>query len=106
MKKETKTVQKKVGIKPLHDRVLIKEINESTTKTDSGIYLPETVDQDKGAKRGEVIAVGNGKYEDGKIVPMSVEVGDIVLFAWGDKVTIDNEEYYIVREGEISAKIK
>jgi len=106
MKKETKTAKKSGNsIVPLHDRVLLREIDENATKTQSGIYLPETVDQDKGIKKGKVIAVGAGRYDDGKIVPMNVKVGDTVLFTWGDKITVDGEDYYMVREGEISALI-
>jgi len=101
-----KSVSKKTEIKPLHDRVLIKEIEDITVKTESGIYLPETVDQDKGSKKGKVVAVGNGRYEHGSLIPMSVKVGDTIMFIWGDKVKIDNEDYYLVREGEISAIIK
>lgn len=94
-------------IKPLKDRVLIKEdINSKEKKTLSGIIIPITVDEDKGGKKGEIIAIGEGHYEDGKLIPMSVKIGDNVLFQWGDKIQIDGEEYYIVRENELLAIIK
>lgn len=94
-------------IKPLHDRVIIREDNETKEKkTSSGIIIPVTVNEDKGSKCGEVVAVGSGRIEEGKIVPMSVKTGDTVLFQWGDKVKIGDEEYYIVRESEILAVIK
>lgn len=93
-------------IKPLGDRVLLREEEITTTKTDSGIYIPDTVDNDKGAKRGTVVAVGDGRYEDGKTIPVKVKVGDTVLYSWGDKMEIDGEKYVIVREGEISAIVK
>jgi chaperonin GroES len=94
-------------IKPLGDRVLIKEDTESKEKkTSSGIIIPVTVNEDKGSKEGQVVAVGPGKIEDGKLVKLSVKVGDLVLFQWGDKVKIGEEEYYIVRESEILAIIK
>lgn len=94
-------------LKPLHDRVLIKEDTESKEKkTSSGIIIPVTVQDDKGSKRGEVVAVGPGAHHDGKLVPISVKVGDKVLFQWGDKVKIGDEEYYLVRESEILAVIK
>ncbi|MEK7095575.1 MAG: co-chaperone GroES [Patescibacteria group bacterium] len=100
-----KDISKK--IKPLADRVLIKEDTSSKEKkTASGIIIPVTVDEDKGGKRGEVVAVGNGHYDDGKLVPVSVKVGDTVLFQWGDKIKIDDQEYYIVKESEILAVIK
>ncbi len=94
-------------IKPLHDRVIIAEDTESKEKkTSSGIIIPVTVNEDKGSKRGVVVAVGAGRYEDGKLIPLSVKVGDTVLFQWGDKVKVGEEEYYIVRESEVLAIIK
>lgn len=109
MKKGKAKVSKtqKAPISPLGDRVLIKELKERETqgKTDSGIYLPETVKEDRGAKKGEVVAVGEGRYEDGKLVPISVKVGDKVLFQWGDNFSFKGEEYTVVRESEIIAII-
>ncbi len=94
-------------IKPLQDRVLIKEdTNSKEKKTSSGIIIPMTVTEDKGGKRGEVIAVGAGRQEDGVTVPVSVKPGDKVLFQWGDLISVDGEEYYIVKESEILAIIK
>ena len=103
----TKKGGSKSKIVPLADRVLIKEMSdEKETKTQSGIYIPETVDTDKGAKRGEVIAVGEGRREEGKIIPVRLKVGDTVLYQWGDKIEIDGMKYVLVRESEISAIIK
>jgi chaperonin GroES len=100
-----KDISKK--IKPLHDRVLIKEdVETKEKKTSSGIIIPVTVNEDKGSKRGEVVAIGAGRIEDGRLVPISVKVGDEVLFQWGDKIKLGEEEYYIVRENEIIAIIK
>jgi len=94
-------------IKPLQDRVLIREDGESKEKkTSAGIIIPITVNEDKGSKRGEVIAVGPGRIEDGELIAPSVKAGDTVLFQWGDKVKIDDEEYYLVKETEILAIIK
>lgn len=105
MKTSKKDISKK--IKPLSDRVLIKEDTESKEKkTSSGIIIPMNVDSDKGGKRGEVMAVGEGRTEEGELIPVSVKVGDTVLFQWGDKVKIDDEEYYIVKESEIMAVIR
>ncbi len=99
-----KDISKK--IKPLQDRVLIKEDDESKeTKTSSGIIIPVTVNEDKGSKRGEVVSVGPGKTEKGILIKPSVKAGDIVLFQWGDKIKIGEEEFYIVRESEILAII-
>ncbi|MSR71259.1 MAG: co-chaperone GroES [Candidatus Taylorbacteria bacterium] len=107
IKKQTEKTNKQF-IKPLGDRVLIKEINETQEEkmTKSGIIIPVSGNEDKGAKRGEVIAVGPGRYEEGKIIPVSVKAGDTVLFSWGDKLTIDGEEFYVVRENEVMAIIK
>jgi chaperonin GroES len=105
MKEQKNNITKK--IKPLADRVLIKEDTESKEKkTSSGIIIPVTVNEDKGSKRGEVVAVGPGRVEEGQLVSMSVKVGDLVLFQWGDKVRIGEEDYYLVRESEILAIIK
>src|SRR3989344_1103060 len=95
------------NIKPLGDRVLIKEsMDNKEKKTSTGIIIPVTVNEDKGSKKGEVVAVGEGNYEDGKLMPMTVKVGDEVLFQWGDRIKVDDEEYYIVKESEILAIIK
>ncbi len=108
-----KTQEKKVPsdiaakIRPLADRIVIKEDTESAEKqTSSGIIIPAGADTDKGGKRGEVVAVGAGRTEDGKLVAPTVKVGDTVLFQWGDKVRIGEDDYYIVRESEILAVVK
>jgi len=94
-------------VRPLADRVLIKEDTESKEqKTASGIIIPISVQEEKGGRRGVVVAVGPGRLDDGEIVPINVSVGNKVLFQWGDKIQVDNEEYYIVRESEILAIIK
>ena len=105
MKEISKDISKKV--RPLYDRVLIKESLESVEKkTSSGIIIPITVNEDKGSKSGEVVAVGPGRTEDGKRIEISVNVGDKVLFQWGDKIKVDGDDYYMVRESEILAIIK
>ena len=101
-KKESKT-----SIIPLADRILLKEITkEEGGETASGIIIPETVEADKGAKRGKVLAIGPGRYEDGKRIPPGVKVGDEVLFQWGDKFSMADEDYYIVSESSIMAIVK
>lgn len=94
-----------MNIKPLHDRVLIKRI-EADTKTAGGIIIPDTAKEKP--SEGLVEAVGNGfRAEDGKIIPMSVKVGDKVLFAkWsGTEVKVDGEERLIVKESDILAVV-
>lgn len=89
-------------IKPLADRVVVRPIErEETTK--GGIVIPDTAKERP--QEGEVVAVGPGKYEDGKRVPMEVKVGDRVLFAkyGGTEIKIDGEEYLVLRESDILA---
>ncbi|OHA16619.1 MAG: hypothetical protein A3C79_01700 [Candidatus Taylorbacteria bacterium RIFCSPHIGHO2_02_FULL_45_28] len=100
-----KDISKK--IKPLQDRVLIREhVDEKEKQTSSGIIIPITVDEEKNGKRGEVMAVGPGRTEDGKTIMPVVKVGNKVIFQWGDRISVDGEEYYLVKESEILAIIK
>ena len=87
--------------RPLHDRVRIK-VRDSEEKTAGGIIIPDTAKEKP--QEGEVVAVGPGaKNEDGKVAPMDVKVGDIVLFGkWsGTEVKIDGKEYSIMKESDI-----
>ena len=87
--------------RPLHDRVLIK-VTDSEEKTAGGLIIPDTAKEKP--QDGEVVAVGPGaKTEDGKISPMDVKVGDIVLFGkWsGTEVKINGTEYSIMKESDI-----
>ena len=95
------------NIEPLNDKVVIKPLSQEEV-TASGIVLPDTVDKEK-PMQGEVIAVGPGKYdEDGKRMPMSVSVGDKVLFTKyaPDEVEIDDEEYLVIDEDKILGIVK
>lgn len=103
MKKNNTEKQK---IEPLGDRVLIKGITQEDKKTAGGIIIPDSVKGDRSTKRGTVVAVGLGKYENGKHVALSVSKGDTVLYGWGDEVVIDGVEYTLVRDSEIMAIIK
>ncbi len=97
----------KKQIIPLGDRVLIKT-EEKEEKTHSGIIIPDTVDKER-PEIGKVIAVGEGKVgDDGNVISMKVKVGNTVLFSkYGpDEVTINDEDYLIVSEGNILAIIK
>ena len=96
-----------VRVTPLADRVIVKEIEAvSGSETKSGIIIPETVSDDKGAKKGTVIAVGAGRREDGKLIPVTVKVGDTVLSLWGDVIKIEGIEYHVVSESNIIGIIK
>src|SRR5690606_27816105 len=89
--------------RPLHDRVLVRRIEEDE-KTSSGIIIPDTAKEKP--MRGEVLAVGPGsRKEGGEIVPLDVRVGDHVLFGkWsGTEVRIDGEDLLIMKESDILA---
>lgn len=94
---------KKLSLRPLGDRIVVKPFEkEGEKKLASGIIIPETVDKEKPVQ-GKVLAVGPGKYEEGKHVPLQVKVGDTVLFSkYGyDDVKIDDEEFYIISESNV-----
>lgn len=94
-----------MSLKPLNDRVLVKRL-ESEERTAGGLYIPDTA-KEKPSK-GEVVAVGPGKHaEDGKLVPMTVKVGDMVLFNKyaGTEVKLDGVEHLVMREDDILAII-
>ena len=87
--------------RPLHDRVVVKRVEEDT-KTKGGIIIPETA-QEK-PMQGEIIAVGPGaRDESGKVVALDVKKGDRILFGkWsGTEVKIDGTEYLIMKESDI-----
>ncbi len=88
-------------IRPLHDRILVKRLEETTT-TKGGIIIPDTA-KEKPAE-GTVIAVGNGRVlDDGKVIPLELKEGDRVLFGkyGGNEVKIDGEEYLILLESDV-----
>jgi chaperonin GroES len=90
-----------INFVPLHDRVLIRRIEEQES-TPSGIIIPDTA-KDK-PQEGEVLVVGKGKIkEDGNVVPLDVKPGDRILFGKyaGTEVNIKGEEYLIMREEEV-----
>jgi chaperonin GroES len=93
-------------IKPLHDRVIVKRIEE-TENMRGGLYIPDTAKEKP--QEGEVIAVGEGKYkEDGTRQTLDVKEGDRVLFGKysGSEIKLDGEEFLIMREDEILGVIE
>ncbi len=97
---------KKIGVKPLSDRVLVKRIEEEEVKK-GGIIIPDTAKEKP--QKGEVIAVGPGRLdENGKRIPMEVKEGDKILFSKyaGTEVKIGEEEYLIMREDDVLAIIE
>ena len=93
-----------VNVTPLHDRVLVRRLEEKDTAK-GGIIIPDTAKEKP--QEGEVMAVGAGKIEKGKRVPLDVKVGDRILFGkyTGNEILVDDQEYLILREEEILAKV-
>ena len=89
-------------IKPLHDRVIIRRIEDNVNQTAGGLYIPDSAKEKP--QEGEVVAAGDGKYkEDGSRQALDVKEGDRVLFGKysGSEIKIDGEELLIMREDEI-----
>ena len=89
-------------IKPLHDRVIVRRIEDNTNQTAGGLFIPDSAKEKP--QEGEVIAVGEGKYkEDGSRQTLDVKAGDRVLFGKysGSEIKLDGEEFLIMREDEI-----
>jgi chaperonin GroES len=91
-------------VTPLHDRVLVRRLEEKEIAK-GGIIIPDT--EKEKPQEGEVMAVGAGKMEKGQRVPLDVKMGDRILFAkyTGSDIKIDDQEYLILREEEILAKL-
>jgi len=90
-----------MNVRPLHDRILIKRIEEKET-VKGGIIIPDSAKEKP--QEGEVVAVGNGKKtEEGKVIPLDVKKGDRILFGKysGTEIKIEDEEYLIIREEEV-----
>ena len=91
-----------MNLKPLGDRVVV-EIVEEDEVTVSGIVLPDSAKEKP--QRGRVLAVGDGRWEDGNRIPLDVSVDDEVLYSkyGGTEVKVDGTEYLILRESDILA---
>ena len=89
-------------VSPLADRVVVKALEE-TEQMRGGLYIPDTAKEKP--QQGEIIAAGPGRFEKDKRVPMDVKVGDKVLYGKysGTEVTLDGEQYLILRESDILA---
>ena len=95
-----------MAFRPLHDRVLVRRIDEDE-KTAGGIIIPDTAKEKP--QQGEVVAVGSGaRGDDNEIVPLDVKAGDTILFGkWsGSEVKIDGEDLLIMKESDIMAVIE
>ncbi len=87
-------------IRPLNDRIIVERL-EGETRTSGGIVLPDTAKEKP--KQGRVVAVGTGRLEDGKRIPVEVKEGETILFGSyaGTEVKIDGKEYLILREEDV-----
>ncbi len=93
-------------VRPLHDRIVVRRLEEGEQKI-GGIIIPDTAKEKP--QQGEVIAAGNGKVnDDGKRIPLDVKAGDRILFGkyTSQEVKLDGEEYLIMREDEVLAVIE
>jgi chaperonin GroES len=91
-----------VKVNPLADRVVVRPMEEAESMR-GGLYIPDTAKEKP--QVGEIVAAGPGRYEKDKRVPMEVKVGDKVLYGKysGTEVTLDNEQYLILRESDVLA---
>jgi chaperonin GroES len=98
------TTKSAIGAKvtPLADRVVVKPLEEAEQMR-GGLYIPDTAKEKP--QQGEIVAVGPGKFEDGKLAPMTVKIGDRVLYGKysGTEVTIEGENVLILRESDVLA---
>jgi len=95
-----------MNVRPLHDRIIVQRIDEGEQKI-GGIIIPDTAKEKP--MQGKVIAAGKGKIkDDGKVVPMDVKKGDLILFGkyGGQEIKLDGQEYLIMREEEVLAVIE
>jgi len=105
-KKYKEIIMAKINLKPLGDRVIVKPM-EAEEKTKGGIILPDTAKEKP--IEGTIVAAGPGKVaDDGKLIKMEVKVGDKVLYGKysGTEVTVEGEEYLIMRESDIFAIVE
>jgi len=87
-------------VKPIHDRIIVKRIAEED-RSKGGIIIPDTAKEKP--QQGKVVAAGPGKREEGKVFPLDVKAGDIVLFAkyGGTEIKLDGEDHLILREDDV-----
>lgn len=92
-------------IRPLHDRVIVKRMKEEE-KTKGGIIIPDTAKEKP--QEGTVIAVGSGKQDDDKVIPLDVRAGERILFGKysGSEIKLDDDEYVMMREDDILGVIE
>ena len=91
-----------IKVKPLADRVVVKALEEAEQMR-GGLYIPDTAKEKP--QQGEVVAVGPGRFEDGKRIDMELKVGDKILYGKysGTEVTVEDQAYLILRESDVLA---
>jgi chaperonin GroES len=94
------------SLEPLEDRVVVRPLEEETQKTPTGIIIPDTAKEKP--QEGEIVAVGPGRFEDGKRVPLDVKTGDVVIYSkyGGTEVKVEGEEYLVLSARDLLAVIK
>ena len=99
------TVSSKVAIKPLEDRIVVQPLEAEET-TASGLVIPDTAKEKP--QEGTVLAVGPGRYEDGKRLPLDVKVGDVVLYSkyGGTEVKYNGEDYLVLSARDVLAIVE
>ena len=95
-----------IKIRPLSNKLVVSAV-ESESTTAGGIVIPDTADKDK-PMRGKVVAIGTGKYVDGKLLPLQVKVGDEVLFGKyaGTNFKFDSKDYLVMSEEDVMGIIE
>ena len=96
-----------MNIRPLHDRIVVKRLDDQAEQVLNGIIIPDSAKEKP--QEAEVVAVGKGKRsDDGKLIPLDVAVGDKILFGKysGSDIKVDGQEYLIMREDEVLAVIE
>jgi chaperonin GroES len=94
------------SLEPLEDRVVVQPLEEGVQKTPTGIIIPDTAKEKP--QEGEIVAVGPGRFEDGKRVPLDVKVGDVVIYSkyGGTEVKVEGDEYLVLSARDLLAVIK
>ena len=95
-----------MNIRPLHDRIVVKRLEEDDSKV-GALFIPDSAKEKP--QKGEVVAIGKGKHaDDGKLIPLDVQAGDHILFGKysGSDIKLEGTEYLIMREDEVLAVIE
>jgi chaperonin GroES len=97
---------KAFGLEPLEDRIVVRPLDEDVQKTAGGIIIPDTAKEKP--QEGEVVAVGPGRFEEGKRVPLDVATGDRVIYSkyGGTEVKVEGADYLVLSARDVLAKIK